>query len=67
MLSDLHLGSLRHLLRPCDPTSRGGLLPVKVSDLILGTMIITAILVLLIEGASYLASALQTGNPGFIQ
>ena len=65
MLSDFPLGSLRHLLGPCDHGSRGGP-QVKVSDIILGVVIVFTILVLLIEGTAYLASALEAGNPGSI-
>ena len=64
---DLPLGSLRHLLRPNRDARRDGQPQVKVSDVILGVLLVTAFLVLLVEGVTNLFQAIQTGSQGPLQ
>ena len=61
------LGSLRHLLHSRADKARERQPQFAVSDVILAMMIVVAILVLLVEGASYLVSAMQIENPGLLQ
>ena len=61
------LSSLRHLLHPRADKARERQPQFAVSDVILAMMIVVAILVLFVEGASYLASAMQIENPGLLQ
>jgi hypothetical protein len=64
---NLPLGNLCHLLRPSRHSRRDGQPQVKVSDVIFGVLLLTAILVLFVEGAANLASALQAGSQGPLQ
>jgi hypothetical protein len=57
------LGSLRHLLHSRADKARERQPQFAVSDVILAMMIIVAVLVLLVEGASYLVSAMQIEIP----
>lgn len=66
-MSDLPLGSLRHLLYPRADKARGGRPLVKASDVILGALLLTTVLVLLVEAAFYLVSALLAETPGLLQ
>ena len=61
------LSSLRHLLHLRAGKARGRQPQFAVSDVILAMMIVVALLVLLVEGASYLVSAMQIENPGLLQ
>ena len=64
---DLPLASLRHLLRPSRHKRRDGQPQVKISDVIFGFLLLTAILVLLVEGAANLFQAMQAGSQGPLQ
>lgn len=61
------LSSLRYLLLSRAGKARDRQPQLAVSDIILAMMIALAVLVLLVEGASYLVSALQIKNLGLLQ
>ena len=68
VMSDLPLASLRHLLRPSrQQDGEMGNRSVKASDVIFGFLLLTAILVLLVEGAANLFPAIQAGSQGPLQ
>jgi hypothetical protein len=61
------LSSLRCLLHPRAGEARDRQPQFAVADVILAMMIALAVLVLLVEGASYLVSAMQIENLGLFQ
>jgi hypothetical protein len=61
------LSSLRHLLHPRADKARETQPQFAASNVILAMMIVVAVLALLVEGASYLVSAMQIENSGLLQ
>jgi hypothetical protein len=61
------LSSLRYLIHLCADKARDRQPQFAVSDVILCMLIVLAVLVLLVEGVSYLVSAMQIENPGHLQ
>lgn len=61
------LDSLRHLLHPRANMARDQRKQFRVSDIILGVLLLVAALVLLVEGISYLVSAMQVENLGSLK
>jgi hypothetical protein len=65
---DLPLTSLRHLLRPsCHKRRDGQPQVIKISNVIFGFLLLTAILVLLVEGGANLFQTIQAGRKGPLQ